>query len=104
MGVSSSGGRTLQQGCSVVHRLVGDHFVSGADAAGVGQPVQVLDVAPAIVPHLGEIWRRREGRGEDGGESDGGEIKESVGAETRELLFLMKRLESTNPAGTQVGN
>lgn len=50
-----SGWRTLQQGCSIVDWLVGDHFVSGADAPRVSQPVQMLDVTPAIIPHLRQI-------------------------------------------------
>lgn len=46
---------TLQQGCSIVDWLVGDHFVSGADAPRISQPVQMLDVTPAIIPHLRQI-------------------------------------------------
>lgn len=61
-GRGESANRTLQQGCSVVNWLVGDHLVGGADAPRVSQPVQVLDVTPAIVPHFGQICG---GRGRD---------------------------------------
>lgn len=59
-GWGNCGRPTLQQVRSVVDRLVGDQLIGGADAPGVGQPVQVLDVTAAVVPNLRWIWRCRE--------------------------------------------
>lgn len=47
---------------------MGHHFISGTDAPCVSQPVQMLDVTPAIIPHLRQIYKWREER-RQGGES-----------------------------------
>lgn len=49
---------------------MGHHFISGTDAPRVSQPVQMLDVTPAIIPHLRQIYKWREER-RQGGEGRG---------------------------------
>lgn len=41
---------TLEQGSPVVHQLVGNHLVGGADTPRVSQHVQVGDVSPTVTP------------------------------------------------------
>lgn len=64
---------------------MGHHFISGTDAPRVSQPVQMLDVAPAIIPHLRQIYKWREERRQEqrGGECERGKQSEMGGERTR---------------------
>lgn len=63
--------RTLQQRASVVHRFVRHHFVRGTDTPGASKSVQMLDVTAAVVPHLGQIYRKEVLEGGEGGGGGG---------------------------------
>lgn len=66
---------------------MGHHFISGADAPRVSQPVQMLDVTPAIIPHLRQIykWReeRRQGRESKKKKDQGVEVREEAGRDEK---------------------
>lgn len=71
--------RTLQQRASVVHRFVRHHFVRGTDTPGASKSVQMLDVTAAVVPHLGQIYRKEVLEGGEGGGGGGRKMESGTG-------------------------